>query len=242
MNYSLNFVAFILFWINCLNKETQNIVMSKIAWLSKKDPRIASLFQYIFWWVMKTTTVARKKYELISNNINYHVIEPLCLFWFEEQETQDVLFIKDGTIVAREAFMYVKNSKSKSDMILYEWTMPQESKYDNSIMRFNTISEVSDKFKMSKVSFLAVELLVKMDKDNECKYSIDFKKDNYYIDNNILFDQIFIKYWCREKLAIKLDVADYYEVSFFDNNMTHHTIKPNQYILIGTDDFEVVDL
>ena len=242
MNYSLNFVAFMLFWINFLNKETRNVVMTKISWLSEKDPRIASLFQYIFWWVMKTTTVTRKKYDLISNNINNHIIEPLCLFWFENKDPQDVLFIKDGKIVDRDAYMYVKNSKIKSDMILYEWTMPQESKYDNSIMRFNTISEVSDKFKMSKVSLLAVELLIKTGKDMECKYSIDFKKDNYYIENNILFDQIFIKYWCKEMLRIKLDVNVDYEVSFFDNDMAHHIIKSNQYILIGTDDFEVVEL
>jgi hypothetical protein len=242
MNNNLNLFSFIFFWINCLNYETRNLVLEKITWLSEQDPRIASLFQYIFWWVMKTTTVARKRYDLISNNINEHVIEPLCLFWFENQETRDVLFIKDGKIIDREAYMYVKNSKIKSDMILYEWTMPQESKYDNSIMRFNTISEVSDKFKMSNVSLLAAELVVKTGKDMECKYSIDFKKDNYYIENNILFDQIFIKYWCKEMLRIKLDVNVDYEVSFFDNNMAHHIIKSNQYILIGKDDFEIVTI
>ena len=242
MNYSLNFISFVLFWVIYLNNDTHNIVASNIVWLSKKDQRLASLFQYIFWCVMKSTTIATKRYQLISNNINSHIIKPICLLMFEEQETQDVFFIKDGKIVDRIAFMYVKNKKIMTDMILYVWAMSDDNKYNNSIMRFNTCSDVSDKFKMSNISFLAIELMIRTSKDTQCKYSIDFKKDNYYIENNILFDKIFIKYWCNEKLHIKLDVNVDYEVSFFDNNMIHHIIKPNQYILIGTDDFEVIVL
>ena len=87
-------------------------------------------------------------------------------------------------------------------MILYEWTMPEDSKYDHAILRFNNKSEVSDNFKMSKVSFLAVELLIKTNDGKEAKYSIDFKKDNFYIENNI--HHVNPLYYISAKLIVSL--------------------------------------
>ena len=49
-------------------------------------------------------------------------------------------------------------------MILYEWKILESDKYDNYILRFEHINNVSDKFKTSKVSLLAVELCIKKTK------------------------------------------------------------------------------
>ncbi len=50
---------------------------------------------------------------------------------------------------------------SDYNMVLYEWELPENDKYNNYVLRFSKINEVNDKFKTSKVSLLAVELSMK---------------------------------------------------------------------------------
>jgi hypothetical protein len=214
--------------------------MDKIIWLCNQDPRIERLFQNVFWYIMTLSTLSKKKYKMLRNNINEYIIEPLIEINFPYEEPSDILFIKNGKIIDRTSFMYINESKTKCDMILYEWVMPDENKYDCAILRFNTSSEVSDNFKMSKVNLLAVQITIKQENKKDTIHSIDFQKDNYYIVNNILFDHIFITYWCNNKLNV-YNITNY-EVSFLDNNMSLHTLKMNEYILIGENDFEVVTI
>ena len=204
MNYIISAWSVFIFWSCYLNDNCRSMIVGKIEWLSKQDPRIERLFQFLFWYIMKVSTITKKKYKLLTANINEYIIEPWLEINFPEYEPEDVFFIKNGKIIDRIAFMYINDSNTNSDMILYEWTMPDENKYDHAILR------------------------------------IDFQKDNYYIENNILFDQIFINYWCKQKLHI--DNVTKYEVSFLDNEMTLNIIKPNEYIIIGQNDFEVVTL
>tara|TARA_Y100000741_G_C18178453_1_gene528263 strand:+ start:365 stop:928 length:564 start_codon:yes stop_codon:yes gene_type:complete len=187
---------------------------------------------------MKCKTIIEKKYNFISKKAS-NIIDPLLVLIFEKKEEENILIIKEGDIVDKSSYMYIKNYDSISDynMILYEWELSENDKYDNYVLRFSNINEVNDKFKTSKVSLLAVELCMKTDDCDEL-YAIDFKKNNYYIVNNILFDKDFLKYWCNNILKIQL--SDNYEISFFDNNMEHHTLKQNQSIKILHDDFEII--
>ena len=109
----------------------------------------------------KFKTIITKKYDTLSNTFNKYIFDPLMFYNFGHEDPEDVLFIKDGKTVNKIAYMYVNDSNTESDMILYEWTMPEDSKYERAVMRFNNKTEVSDNFKMSKVSFLATELLIK---------------------------------------------------------------------------------
>lgn len=240
MNYILNVWSILIVWILFIKDNGKNMIVDKMWWLSKQDPRIERVVQNLFWYTMKVSTVSKKNFKMLHDNINEYIIEPLIEINFPDEEPIDILFIENGKIIDRTSYMYVNDSKTKADMVLYEWTMPDDNKYDHAILRFNSVSEVSDNFKMSKVNLLAVQITIKEENRNDTIHSIDFQKDNYYIVNNILFDQIFIKYWCNEKLNID-DVTNY-EVSFLDNNMTLNTLKTNEYIIIGQNDFEVVTL
>ena len=224
MNYVISAWSVFIFWSCYINDNCRNMIVGKIEWLSKQDPRIERLFQFLFWYIMKVSTMTKKKYKLLTTNINEYIIEPWVEISFPHYEPEDVFFIKNGKIIDRTSFTYINESTTKSDMILYTWTMPDENKYDHVILRFNTASEVSDNFKMSKVNLLAVQITIKHEKANDTIHSIDFQKDNYYIQNNILFDRIFINYWCKNKLHI--DNVTNYEVSFLDNVISHHIIKP----------------
>lgn len=240
MNYIISAWSVFIFWSYYLNDNCRSMIVGKIEWLSKQDPRIERLFQFLFWYTMKVSIMTKKKCKLLTTNINKYVIDPLIEISFPQYEPEDVFFIKNGKIIDRIAFMNINDCNTKSDMILYEWKMPDENKYEHAILRFNTASEVSDNFKLCKVNLLAIQITIMHENNTETIHSIDFQKDNYYIENNILFDQIFIKYWCKEKLHI--DNVTKYEVSFLDNDMTLNIIKPTEYIIIGQNDFEVVTL
>ena len=76
-------------------------------------------------------------------------------------------------------------------------------------------------------------------KEHDELYAIDFKKNNYYIVDNILFDKDFLLYWCKNVLNVEL--SENYKVSFIDNNMELHNLKQNQSIKILRDDFEIIN-
>tara|TARA_B100000530_G_scaffold264858_1_gene177664 strand:- start:205 stop:906 length:702 start_codon:yes stop_codon:yes gene_type:complete len=233
MNYTINLL--ILLWIYYVNISSVNTYILNII---DKNPSFKNRLIKYLWYYMKCKTIIEKKYNLISKEINkiYYLIDILL---FEKKEEPNILIIKEGDIVDKSSYMYIKNYDSISDynMVLYEWELPENDKYDNYVLRFSNINEVNDKFKTSKVSLLAVELCMKTDDCDEL-YAIDFKKNNYYIVNNILFDKDFLKYWCNN--ILKIELSDNYEISFFDNNMEHHTLKQNQSIKILQDDFEII--
>lgn len=233
MNYTINLL--ILLWIYYVNISSVNTYISNII---DKNPSFKNRLIKYLWYYMKCKTIIEKKYNFISKKA-INIIDPLLVLIFEKKEEENILIIKEGDIVDKSSYMYIKNYDSISDynMVLYEWELPENDKYDNYVLRFSNINEVNDKFKTSKVSLLAVELCMKTDDCDEL-YAIDFKKNNYYIVNNILFDKDFLKYWCNNILKIQL--SDNYEISFFDNNMEHHTLKQNQSIKILHDDFEII--
>ena len=233
MNYTINLL--ILLWIYYLNISSVNRYISNII---DKNPSFKNRLIKYLWYYMKCKTIIEKKYNFISKKAS-NIIDPLLVLIFEKKEEENILIIKEGDIVDKSSYMYIKNYDSISDynMVLYEWELPENDKYDNYVLRFSNINEVNDKFKTSKVSLLAVELCMKTDDCDEL-YAIDFKKNNYYIVNNILFDKDFLKYWCNNILKIQL--SDNYEISFFDNNMEHHTLKQDQSIKILHDDFVII--
>lgn len=234
MNYNINLL--ILLWVYY---ENFTVINSYISMIIVNNPSFKSNMMRCWWYYMKCKTIIEKKYNLISKEINkiYDLID--ILIFDDDTHDDDILIIKDGDIVDKTSYMYIKKYNKISDynMILYEWELPENDKYDNYVLRFSNINEVNDKFKTSKVSLLAVELCMKTDDSDEL-YAIDFKKKNYYIVNNIIFDKDFLKYWCNNILKIQL--TDNYEISFFDNNMEHHTLKQNQSIKILQDDFEII--
>ena len=65
---------------------------------------------------------------------------------------------------------------------------------------------------------------------DENVFSLSLEDDNYYIDNNKLFDKPFIRWLLREQHNKLLESADSYCVYYFDTNMDQHKIGPNEFI------------
>ena len=61
MNYILNVWSIFILWILFMKDNGKNMIVDKMWWLSKQDPRIERLFQNLFWYIMKVSTVSKKK-------------------------------------------------------------------------------------------------------------------------------------------------------------------------------------
>ena len=61
MNYIINIWSVFIFWSCYLNDNCRSMIVGKIEWLSKQDPRIERLFQFLFWYIMKVSTITKKK-------------------------------------------------------------------------------------------------------------------------------------------------------------------------------------
>ena len=120
MNYIISAWSVFIFWSCYLNDNCRSMIVGKIEWLSKQDPRIERLFQFLFWYIMKVSTITKKKYKLLTANINEYIIEPLLEISFPEYEPEDVFFIKNGKIIDRIAFMYINDSNTTFDRIKNE--------------------------------------------------------------------------------------------------------------------------
>ncbi len=235
---NINFMMCILLYY--YNYNYINIVIYTFlnnCYINIRNTRKKQIVFKLVWFYIKLKTIINKRYSLVSKKI-YNTIIPLLLFFFENKDDQNILLCKEGKIVYTTNYMYIKeNNNIEYDMILFFWTIEDNNKYDNYVLKFDNIYNVNDKFKTSKISFLAVEICIKRNNIEEI-HAIDFKRNNYYITNNILFDTEFVMYWCNNVLKINFD--NNYEISFFDNNMNHNIIKNTQYIKILENDFEVM--
>ena len=156
MNYTINIYIPILLWLYYWNF---NIVNSRILKIIEKNQYLKSQLIKYSWYYMKIKTITEKK----CNYVNKNIIHPLLLQIFEKEEEQNILFIKDGTVIDNTSYLYIKkyNKHADYDMILYNWKIPENNKYDNYVLRYEHLNNVSDKFKTSKVSLLEVELCIR---------------------------------------------------------------------------------
>lgn len=236
MNYTINilFIGF-LYYINKNN--INNILYNYI----NRNKNIKNRLIVCSWYYMKTKTIVQKKLTVVSKKIT-NIILPVMTSIFENKDENNVMFIENGNVVRKTNIMYVNEYTHHHDMILYEWKLNDNIDYDNYILRFNNVLDVNDKFKISKVNFLAIELSFKVYNLNnvyvEEIHAIDFKKNNYYMVGNILFDKSFVKYWCNNILNTVYN--ENYEISFFDDNMEHHILTSNDSVKILYDDIEII--
>jgi hypothetical protein len=64
------------------------------------------------------------------------------------------------------------------------------------------------------------------------EYELDLKTDNYYIENNVLFDNIFMQYYLLKYHDIIFDNKIEYTIKILDNNFQEMELTNKQYLII----------
>lgn len=209
-----------------MNKFTQyfvlivNIIQNFAITLMKKYPQATNLLGGIAWKGTEYISIAND--ELKKRGI-YNIFK-------KKQNYKNVLFIKDG--------VELKSSENvnEADLILME-RMGDEKL---NVMRFETMMELR-KFELEqKEPILSKEVMILSPyiMVGEKSFQINLE-NNYLIEDNVLFDRPFIRYWLHRYHDYKLEENEDYKLTFFDNNMDLLEIKADQKLLIKDNNIRI---
>ncbi len=187
------------------------------------------------------------KKSLITNDIISIICDgiEICENECEKSAIEDdnIVYSKLITSLTDTTLSILGDPEQTFDMILYKFPSKNE-KYNYCIKRIeyfdildNSLNSLD--YKQGNIKLLEPCIIgsqVEIVKDNGTKetYPINLDEDNYYLENNILFDEKFINYW----LFYKYRIFDFksYKVSFFDKKtMNLEILEKNDYIIITAD-------
>jgi len=187
-------------------------------------------------------------YFLIQNNI-YKYLKFGIKYIYEKkikkihiELDKKIYFIKDG----EEIVIYnltlnkiIKNtinenifniSKINSDFILVE--------DNNNIIRYMNFDDyINNKvYTTCKKLFMKLKLIV-----DDKVYLIDLNNPNYYIINNILFDIVFLKWYCKNNLNFILDINSNYYIIILDNSIQEYKLNKFNSLKLLKNNFEIIN-
>tara|TARA_B100000902_G_C27255959_1_gene887847 strand:+ start:366 stop:1160 length:795 start_codon:yes stop_codon:yes gene_type:complete len=126
------------------------------------------------------------------------------------------------------------------DMIFYKFPS-KDAKYDYNIKRIDNIDVFDNNYSTPKFyegdinivnsSIIGIQVEIINEYNKKEEYPINLDTDNYFLENNKLFDKKFMKFWLYEKYRI-LEFKSY-KVSYFDKKtMNLETLENGDYITI----------
>ena len=164
-----------------------------------------------------------------------------------QTSTKNLLLIKDGNVIQKIQFekMNEITNEEDYDMVLLEYNVEHPEltdKYKTHIIRWTLVEEVIDYFDVCDTSFMGINVSIKNKDDSKVvkSESVIFGSENYYVVGNILFDRFFIQYWMMKYYQFEMSSNHTYEVSFFDSNITPHTVNEPEYIQFTKNGFDII--
>ena len=111
----------------------------------------------------------------------------------------------------------------------------------NDVSKIDIESVIMNRFdnykSKSQVSFLNIILLYE-----NIEYQITFDRyNNYYIQDNILFDDKFMIFYCKQYLNLDIDLKKDYTITILDNCCQIIELNNDKYIKINATDYTIID-
>ncbi len=148
--------------------------------------------------------------------------------------------IYDGEEVANYTFKEFSNKKKyiTYDFILYSIPVEDE-KYDNYVLRYEHADDV---LAVEYTSLKCIELMDVQIRVNDIEtYTIDFGRNQYSINGNVLFDRIFLKWYLNMFCGIHLAEEDKYRITFSDHEKKLITLPDYCYLLIKNNNYIIIN-
>ena len=110
----------------------------------------------------------------------------------------------------------------------------------NDVSKIDIESVIMNRFdnykSKSQVSFLNIILLYET-----IEYQITFDRyNNYYIQDNILFDDKFMIFYCKQYLNLDIDLKKNYTITILDNCCQIIELHNDKYIQINATDYTII--
>jgi hypothetical protein len=178
------------------------------------------------------------------------IAAPLLLFIYCFYSIKKIIFYKkpeatlkiiyDGEEFANytfEDFLYFKKYIT-CDFILY--SIPVEhKKYDNYVVRYERAEDVLE---VEYTTLKCLELTdVNITVNDSETYPIDFGRNQYFINGNVLFDRKFLKWYLKMNHKVCLD-DDNYKITFRDHEKKFITLPDYCYLLIKINKYIIIKL
>ena len=169
----------------------------------------------------------------------------LIYFYFVKLNNS-IIFIKDGIEVKEYDICNINkliDTPEYYDMILYKhYINPNDTssnKLNKNVIRLSNCINMNylkiPHIISSNIKFIDIKVSY-----NDKLYNIDFSlEDNYYIVGNILFDRVFIKWYCKTFHKVNIDDDDDYICNILDNSVTFIQIDSSAHIVIGLDEYTI---
>ena len=111
----------------------------------------------------------------------------------------------------------------------------------NDVSKIDIESVIMNRFdnykSKSQVYFLNIILLYET-----IEYEIIFdRNNNYYIEDNILFDDKFMIFYCKQYLNLDIDLKKNYTITILDNCCQIIELHNDKYIKINATDYTIID-
>ena len=167
-------------------------------------------------------------------------IKKITLYIVDYNKKEAILkIIYDGHEIANytfKDFMHLKEYVT-CDFILYSIPVDNE-KYDNYVLRYESVEDVLE---VEYTSLKSIELTDVNIIVNETKtYPVDFGRDQYFINGNVLFDRKFVTWYLKSNVQLESD--DDYRVVFRDQENNLINLPDYCYILIKKNNYVIVNL
>ena len=171
-----------------------------------------------------------KKYKKVSDN-NFNNFNNKKLIFIKDGEEiviYDLLENKLEKNIINENILDI--NKVKSDFVIL--------KDNNNIVRYENFQEYLKKknYNISNKLFLSLKILI-----DKKKYIINLDSPNYYVENNLLFDNDFIKWYCKINYNIYIDQCSDYYIIILDNNVKEYKLNKFNSIKILNNNFKIIN-
>jgi hypothetical protein len=186
----------------------------------------------------------------ITNKINDKIINRIFngKYKINRKMTRGLMLIKDGELVLEIEIKNpsdIKNLEliSKIDDVEYDMLFYVDN---NNYIRFEGLKDLLEAYiernlhyNSNLIKFMDVQLMYE-----GIWYNMDLKNPNFFIENNILFDIAFMKFYCKKYLNLLFDAEakPEYIIKILDNNCEFIELKASDasYIVLNKSDYDII--
>jgi hypothetical protein len=199
---------------------------------------------YIKWQTVKAYTLSEMATRELRNCASSNISASLKTLFPSYIDSECIILSKNGNAETYPSLSDIPREKNEMnhDLIINKReTSPDDGKHDYNMLRFKKVSDISHNLNTSSVKLLAVQLKI----EGQEAIPLDFGRNNFYIDGNILFDRPFLIWFMSGKknnatATSSVKQGSPYNIEFINHRMICDKITSDQCIIIGVDNYKVV--
>ena len=196
------------------------------------------LYDFIFPFELEKVYLTLGLYAVKTYTYSYLIYKKIMDFFTINNNNILITFIKDGNEEKECTLSQLKyhlDSIHNYDLILYKEPHVSSDKYKYNIVRLNENIDNMIAYTISNIRFIDAQIIYKNN-----KYNVDFSKNNYYINDNILFDKAFVKWYLNHAYGLIIEDTEDYTYTILDENINFISLEADNTIVIENDGYRVV--